>query len=133
MKEIQTFTFRHGSAYTDVLGVIQPDKVFKNGSVIKTKETFFDSKERDCVSYQIEVPYMETISGQQIQSSIFSKIVARDGVRDAVEKLKLKVGDRIRFTGRYSRRKGDVKWFDQFDILHPSFVVKLKKGDDSAI
>jgi len=133
MQEVQVQTFRSGRIYKNVLGIVQDNKTFRNQTVLPWRETFTDSTDNNGVSYQIEVPFEMKVDEETILDSIFTKVVAKGGTHDKVEKLKLKPGDRIRFTARYTARKGNLRWFTSFEILHPNHVVKLSKSDDSAI
>jgi len=133
MQEVNVQTFKSGRIYKNVLGIVQDDKTFRNQTVLPWREEFTDNSGLNGVSYQIEVPYEMKIDEEVILDSIFTKVVAKGGTHDKVEKLKLKSGDRIRFTARYTARRGNLRWFTSFEILHPNHVVKLSKSDDSVI
>lgn len=132
INEVQVKSFRNGGSYKGVLGLIQDSKTIR-GREILWKKHFTDNNGVDGHNYQIMVPFDSEIDGEIIQERLYLDLVVRGAVDDKAEKLKLKPGDRIRFTGRYSARKGDVKWFFAFEVRHPNHLEKLKKSDDSAI
>ena len=132
MQKVTVKSFQNNSIYEDVLAVIQADKEFST-SKLPWKETFKDNQDRECASFQVQVHYDIVVKEKTLRETMFTQIVCKEGVLDKAEKLKLKPGDCIKFTGKYSVRKGHVRWFPKFEILHPDFIEKVKSLPTDAI
>lgn len=128
IKSHNTNIFRNGVVYEDLNAVIQETKQFSTGS-LPWMETFTDNQDQAGISYQVAVPYDILIKGKSVRKVLYTKVTCRGAVAEQAEKLKLKPGSCIRFTGEYGARRGAVKWFTSFEILHPDFLEKIKELD----
>jgi len=117
--------FRSGTFERDLHAVILDNFEYQNGNVAPWKEEFRDEDGEDCLSYRARVFYDVMIDDVKIREKMFCKLTFKGGSQDIVDK-KLKVGSKLRFSGKYLASKGVSRWFYSFTVLHPKFVEIVK-------